>query len=258
MKKIFYVILIELIIVCTAFTQSAEITKNLEDFKSADWPTVLAAKEHLENMEAKAIPYIMKLLDKSNEVILTNNRNLIYPGMHGYVANGQKVDYDIDKLNIRAGWLLEEITFINFGFSRIHERDELLLQYIENTFPTYYEKNKDSLTKKSPDELRTIMTDLSISAANEWWKSNAADWNRLDALREALFSKDEVQVVKALFYLRHGKTKCTGLDKKYYEFFLAERLMDLARGKIKRISENAKLIVLDYDFDWLYMKKPEK
>jgi hypothetical protein len=257
MKKIVYVILFELIIFSVTIGQSKDLTKNMEKFKSSDWPTVLEAKEDLENLESEAIPGIIQLLDKSTKVKLTNTRNLIYPGMEGYVAYGQKVDYDIDKLNIRAGWLLEEITFQNFGFTRIHEREDMLLQYLEIYFPDYYIKNKVSLSKKGPDELRDIFTVQSIAAAKKWWEKNAADWNRLNGLREALFSDDEVQVVKALFYLRHGKTKCTGLDKKYYEFFLAERLMDLARGKIKRISENAKLIVLDYDFDWLNLKTAE-
>jgi hypothetical protein len=59
----------------------------------------------------------------------------------------------------------------------------------------------------------------------------------------------------ALFYIRNGKTKCSGLDKSVYESKIKKRIRELSNVKLQRVSEHAKLILLDDDLDWLKMKQ---
>ena len=80
-------------------------------------------------------------------------------------------------------------------------------------------------------------------------------WNRLDALETSLKSSDEKQQVKALFYIRNGKTFCDGLDKNFYKNKLKDTIEKLSKSSTSRVSENAKLIMLDENFEWLLIKK---
>ena len=52
----------------------------LSDFTSTDWPTVLQAKENIENLEAVGIPQLMSLLNDFSIRKLKNTGDLIYPG----------------------------------------------------------------------------------------------------------------------------------------------------------------------------------
>ena len=106
----------------------------------------------------------------------------------------------------------------------------------------------------SATEKRKIIRSLSVKKAQEWWGRNSGKWNRLDALLESLQSADEKSQVKALFYIRNGKTRCTGLTKSFYQNRLENIIRELAKNDLKRISENAKLILMDIDFEWLEMK----
>jgi hypothetical protein len=76
----------------------------------------------------------------------------------------------------------------------------------------------------------------------------------LDALEQALSSNDEKCQVKALFYLRNGKTQCRGLNQKFYKSHFDKVIAKLTGSTTNRVSENAKLIMLDSDFDWLSLK----
>lgn len=54
---------------------------------------------------------------KSREVVpLTDTMDLIYPGAKTFYGHGYIVNYDLDSLAVRAGWVLESITFQDFGF----------------------------------------------------------------------------------------------------------------------------------------------
>jgi hypothetical protein len=207
---------------CTSMLALGEekIPENLlTDFTSTDWPTVLQAKENIENLEAAGIPQLILLLDDFSVRKLNNTSDLIYPGAQRFYGHGQIVDYSIDEIAIRAGWLIEDIAFQNFGFTGYHLPDDELTGFIEYNFPDYYEntRNKNSLKKMSVPEKRNLIKSLSIKKAQNWWKRESDNWNRLDALVSALQSDDEKRQVKALFYIRNGKTKCTGLNKAFYQ-----------------------------------------
>lgn len=236
-----------------------DIDQLIKEFSSADWNKVQSAKESLENLEKEAIPPLIKLLDRDEIVKLENTGSLIYPGAEKFFGYGLIVDYDIDNLSIRSGWLLEELTFQNFGFSGYHLPDNELITFIKITFPQYYNNstNRRKLESSSPMELRRTIHKLSVENARAWWKSESATWSRLDALVDALQSFDEKRQVKALFYMRNGTTRCTGLTKDYYIDNISKEIVRLSSSDTKRISEHARLILFDTKFLWLDNKNPE-
>ena len=258
MKSKSYLIIITLCISLSGiYGQEAVINNLINDFTSTDWNLVSAAKEDLENMQAGALSDIMKLLKNNTKKKLVNTGDLIYPGADKFYGHGQMIDYDIDHLAIRAGWLLEDLTFQNFGFSGVHIQGDQLLDFIKLTFPEYYNnsQNRKKLANSSESQLRQLIEELSVKKAESWYSLQGENWSRLDALEEALKSYDEKREVKALFYLRNGKTKCTGLSKDSYKTQLEELIENLSNVGIKRISENAKLILMDDKFDWLSVKQ---
>jgi hypothetical protein len=228
----------------------------LNEFQSADWPAVVRAKESIENMEAAAIPQLMVLLGNHSIRKLKNTGDLIYPGAERFYGHGQIVDYDIDDLSVRAGWLLEDLAFQNFGFTGVHLPDNELSGFIEFNFPDYFNnsRNRQDLERMAATEKRKLIKTLSVKKAQAWWKQESDHWSRLEALKAALQSTDEKRQVKALFYIRNGKTRCSGLNKSYYLANLESLIRELAKVDLKRVSENAKLILLDLDFEWLEMK----
>jgi hypothetical protein len=228
----------------------------INQFVSEDWNTVKNAKESLENYEDKAIPKLMPLLDEDRIVKLKNTGSLIYPGAEKFFGYGQIVDYDIDNISIRAGWLLEEISFNNFGFTGYHLPDEDLVGFIKITFPDYYNNstNRKKIQSSSAAELRRLIHKLSVSKAKEWWEQNHGNWTRLQALVDALQSFDEKRQVKALFYIRNGTTRCTGLTKDFYIENISKEIVRMSSSDTKRISEHARFILFDTKFEWLENK----
>jgi len=254
------ILLIVVACFCFHFSFSQEIDNLVSDFQSNDWETVLQAKKSLENLEGKSIPELVRLLDNNSTVKLENTGALIYPGAEKFFGYGQIIDYGIDKISIRAGWLLEELAFQNFGFSGVHIQENKLIDYIKFTFPDYYNNssNRKKLESFSVTEKRTIIMELGHKKVTNWWEKESDNWNRLDALLDALYSTDEKRQVKALFYIRNGKTKCSGLTKSIYESKIKGRISELSKVNLKRVSEHAKLILFDQNFEWLKMKQDKQ
>lgn len=236
--------------------QDRQVTVLLEELQSADWSVVSSAKEKLENMEGNSIPGIISMLQDKTEKKLVNTGDLIYPGAERFFGHGQIIDYDIDKMDIRAGWLLEELAFQNFGFMGVHIQSDKLIDFIRFHFPKYYNnsKNRQILERSGEKEIRDLIRELSAHEAEKWWEEQDGKWNRFNALIQALNSDDEKRQAKALFYIRNGKTKCTGLTRKSYQSKIEHLIKELSKSPLKRISEQSKLILLDTDFDWLKIK----
>jgi hypothetical protein len=247
------------ILVLTTINAQEDIDALLTDFSSSEWKTVLKAKEELENLEVKIIPALIDLLDEDKIEKLQNTGSLIYPGAEKFFGYGLIVDYDIDNLSIRAGWLLEDLTFQNFGFSGYHLPDENLVTFIRLTFPEYYNNanNRKEIESSTSMELRRIIHKLSVTSVKDWWKQNNDSWSRLEALVNALQSFDEKRQVKALFYMRNGNTKTSGLTKDYYIDNISKEIVRLSGSDTKRVSEHARLILFDTKFLWLDNKVQE-
>lgn len=254
-KIVVCIVLCGLLIPLRAQTTGDPLKAVVSDFVSNDWPAVLAAKEKLENTGPAAMSSIIALMNDCRVKKLVNTDDLIYPGAERFYGHGQIIDYDIDNLCIRAGWLIEELTFKNFGFSGVHLPADELAGFIRKYFPEYGNapdhKKPATMTE---DEKRNLIRTLSIEKAKKWWQSSAKQWNRLSALEQALYSADERSQVKALFYLRNGKTQCKGLNQRFYKTRLAKQITILSRSETNRVSENARLIMHDTEFEWLSIK----
>ncbi len=234
----------------------ADIDLLIKDFTSADWKVVKVAKARLENYESLSIPKILPLLDKTETVKLSNTGTLIYPGATKFYGYGQMIEYDIDKIAIRAGWLLEDLTFNNFGFSGCSLDSMDQMNFIKITFPEYYNNanNRKKLESCSAQELSNIIFKLSVKNAKDWWAKEGNGWTRLQALVDALKSFDEKRQVKALFYMRNGETKCTGLTREYYIDNISREIVRLSGSDTQRVSEHALNILSDTKFQWLESK----
>ena len=93
------------------------------------------------NYQKEAIPDLIELLRDTSFIKLKNTADLIYPGAEKFYGHGWIVNYDIDWVPVRAAWLLEEITFQNFGYrdATINE-DKLLSFYINKNYNSYLKK----------------------------------------------------------------------------------------------------------------------
>jgi hypothetical protein len=247
-----------LLILLVAVNVNAQDKKQLlADFTSSDWQKVKESKIALENLQGGIMSDLMLLLDSKEKVKLSNTGSLIYPGAEKFFGHGQILDYDVDYLAIRAGWLIEEISFNNFGFSGIHLPKDEMDDFIRITFPEYYNNsgNRKKIEGASEVELRSIVQNLAVSKTKEWWQKEGVDFSRLNSLLEALRSFDEKRQVRALFYMRNGTTKCDGLSKDYYFNELIKEVGRLSSSDVQRVSEHAKLILLDSKFEWLALKE---
>jgi hypothetical protein len=255
MKKLFFYLLF-LGFIMPVSAGDGNVKELFEQFLSTDWPTVIAAKEDIENLGDQGIPGLIELLKNAQILKLKNTGDLIYPGAERFFGHGQIIDYDIDVACIRAGWLLEELTFKNFGFTGFHLPAEELNDFLKKTFTEYFStgENLSQIETMNETEKRDLIKRLSVERANSWWSVASGKWSRLGALEEALNGTDEKCQVKALFYMRNGKTVCTGLDQKEYKSRLSKTIERLAKSTTSRVSENAKLIMLDNDYSWLAIK----
>ena len=235
-----------------------DVDKLIRDFSGNDWQTILNAKKELENLEEIALPQIVELLDQDKLVKIQNTGDLIYPGAEKFYGHGIIVDYDIDNLAIRGGWLLEEITFQNFGFSTIHDRDENLMSNIKINFKDFLNEGYlKKLKNMTPDQLRVEMKKMAIKKAKDWWLNESTDWNRLQGIIDALHSDDSRRQILALQYLKSGESKCKGLTIEAYLDELKGRITYLSKSKIKRISEQSIFILNDSDFEFIRIKNKQ-
>ncbi len=259
MKRIGCILLLIYFMISESIGQAKDVDKLLLDFQSTNWPTVLKAKENLENYEGLSIPGLIDLLKQNSEAKLINTSDLIYPGAERFFGHGKIIDYDIDKIDIRAGWLIEDLAFQNFGFSGIHIEPDRLNDFIRFNFPKYYNnsQNRQKLQNLTDEEKRDLIKKLSIQEVEEWWRLQSNNWQRINELINALSGTDEKRQAKALFYIRNGTTKCIGLTKKVYKSKIHALINNLAKSNLKRISEQAKLILLDTNFEWMDLKTYE-
>jgi len=85
-------------------------------FIASDWSTVSKAAREIEARD-DAPEIAMSLLGRTDSVPLTDTADLIYPGAKHFAGHGYVVNYDLDAIAGRAGWILEDVTFRRFGFA---------------------------------------------------------------------------------------------------------------------------------------------
>ncbi len=235
---------------------SGATPSTVEDrFVAADWPLVSRAKSTLEAQGVKSLPFLIRLLDRTEVVPLENTMDLIYPGAKTFYGHGWLIDYDLDCLPARAGWLLEELTFENFGFEEgvIHEED-LLSAAKQGKHDTPLSNVIGAHTAEKSCAQRHADA---VTRAKSWFQKSGAKWSRFDALKAALESKDPARHLNALNWLRFGTTPCPGLTAETYEKTLRPHVVRLASNGNDAVREQATLLLDDHQHSWLKGKRRE-
>ena len=221
----------------------------INQFSQSDWQAVYTAKDTLESLERRSLPYLFDLLTKDNEFVkLTNTADLIYPGATEFYGHGWVIDYDLDWLQIRAGWAIENITFQNFGYreNRITEEDLFEIEKDTALYRKYLETGTYDF-KISPDAKRKIKE--TNAKAFQWWKLNEPSWTRLAGIQQAIESNDARRLMDALQYLRFMEHCITGLDRRCFEEKIEPILVELVESTNIDIKRDAQLILEDVHVD---------
>jgi hypothetical protein len=232
-----------LILVAFGTTQSAEpeppkMSKLIESLGKSDWKEVSEAKKSLVNAQAKSIPELLKMTSSKEVVELTNTADLIYPGAKTFYGHGHIIDYDLDVLGIRAGWVLEEMTFQNFGFSECAIREEDLLKQALVGRRDVPLTEVVQLKQRGRERLA-----VSSKKANAWWKNCPSGFSTRKAIEDVLDSKDSFRQMNALHWLRFERTGCEDCDLQWYKAVIIPKVETLVRLKERRVSEQAKHLV---------------
>ena len=220
MKKTIFLITLLICSICSS--QNKKIDSLFIEFKRTSfYEKVYPAKLELESYQKQVIPELIKCIQDTTFVKLTGTGDLIYPGAVEYYGHGHYIPYAIDWISIRAGWLIQELTFQDFGY--------------ETT-------NTGNLTWKDKPEGQKLkeLRKLQAEKVKKWWKENGTKWSRLESIKEALLSNNVNRISNAVQFLRFGETECDGLNR---EVFLKEikplalKLRDSENDDIKEIGK---------------------
>lgn len=222
------------------------------DLNKSEFICVSKAKDSLIKYGEMALPYLIAELKNENKYVkLQNTNDLIYPGATEYYGSGWIMDYDIDWLNIRIGWVIEEITFKDFGFreNSIYEKDLFKMQIDLESYSDYIESGKyDSrIRSRRVKEIKKIVKNV-----NKWWNNNSVSWNRLKGITEALKRNNMQEQLSALNYLRFGnfmEFHITELTQEYYDNNLKSVVENLSKSENADIKMQAKLLLGDYKWN---------
>ena len=240
------------VLVLSAITASPQTPPDVR-LLSEDWEIVYRAAFELESGDAASLPKLIALLDRAEVVPLTNTADLIYPGAKMFYGHGWIIDYDIDRLDVRAGWALEELTFENFGFSDGKILEAQLLAAVKGG-------QRDvplETVADSGSEDRTKLRGAAIARAKKWYLATGTRWSRYTALKAALSSGDAFRHMKALAWLRHGFTTCEGLTLAKYRREILPLVRHLSSVGDAGVREQASLLLADKEnYWWRYKSDP--
>jgi hypothetical protein len=186
------------------------------------------AKDSLSNFQQLALPKLIALL--YNTTRLNTDPGDPYTILAtGHYKGPNKVSiipYNFDWLSIRAGYVIESLTFINFGYSSSYKISE-------NGYGSFKITWNKIATAESLKKDRKILANK-VAA---WWQKNSTSWSRFNGLKTALNSKDKETVAWAVDFIFGGETKCDGFTKESYEKELKpllENLLNNADEYLKR------------------------
>ena len=222
------------------------------------YPFVNQSKEALVNLGKDAIPQLIELVKDTSYVKLKNTADLIYPGATNYYGHGYIIPYDIDWIFVRAGWVLEELTFEDFGFNQHPGQKNDLLYLLEyNRQLENSEKNTNPADFMDSTELEELMEyrEQLATKVEKWWREKGEGWNRFEAIKSALRSNSSIRQRKALHFLRFEKTICKGLNRESYDKELKPLVMRLTSNGKDGVEKQAQLLLQDRVYYWLKNKK---
>lgn len=228
--------------------QKTKIDSLFLDFKEASfYGKIYPAKMKLESYQKEIIPHLIELLNDTNFVKLTGTADLIYPGAAQFYGHGHFVPYDMDWISVRAGWLLEDLTFMDFGYKTSGVDDVTLFNLMKDNerYKEYLKKGTYDLEwKNKPTREKLIeYRKLLAQKAKIWWQSSQASWTRLSAMKDALQSNDENRLGEVLQFLRYGETRCDSLNTDVYLKDIKPLVVALNRTKYQSVKEQVDLLL---------------
>lgn len=240
---------------CSAQTQ---LNRMILQLREADFEAVYRVKDSIVNYQKNAIPKLMELLKDTSFVKLQNTADLIYPGAEQYYGHGWIVNYDIDWIAVRAAWLLEEITFQDFGYRDLIITEAKLRALHKQNYTSYLQTGSHDIDfKDKTQRQRLIGYRLMLAdSVSKWWNKNKNTWTRFSALKQALSANDEERQSVALHYLRFDKSTCDGLTLDSYKQELKPLVLNIKNSKNGE-AEQAKLLLRENGHYW-DRSKPKK
>lgn len=243
------------------FAQKTKMDSLFFDFKQASfYGKIYPAKMKLESYQKEIIPQLIELLNDTNFVKLTGTADLIYPGATEFYGHGHFVPYDMDWISVRAGWLLEDLTFMDFGYKTSGVDDTTLFKLMKDNerYKEYLKKGTYDLEWKNKPTREKLIEFRKILAQNtkQWWQTNQASWTRLSAIKDALKSNNENRLGEVLQFLRYGETRCDSLNSKLYLSDIKPLVVALKKTKFKSVKEQVDLL-LEEDLEYWTRKMVE-
>lgn len=249
-----YITIILLLTFTVSFSQK-RLDGMIAELKHSDFSAIYKVKDSIVNYQKDAIPELIELLKDTSFVKLNNTADLIYPGAEKFYGHGWIVNYDIDWISVRAVWLLEEITFQNFGYRDLTINEDKLMSLHKQDYTSYLQTGSHDIDfkDKTPREQLIIYRLMLADRVLKWWDKNKNGWTRLNAIKEALSSIDEQRQSLALRYLRFGKTDCDGLTLENYKKEIKPIIKKIKRSKNEN-AEQAKYLLEDNEYYWFKSK----
>ncbi len=201
--------------------------------------------------EEKSIPVLIDLLDRDERVRLQNTANLIYPGARTFYGTGLILDYDIDHLAVRAGWVLERITFEDFGFRQGMMSESTFLDAsmrVQRVVPL----SEIVSLKETP----AAQIHEAAERARDWWRSNASTWTRYQGILDALRSANVNRQMEALYYVRLGDAPCNGLNPESFARDILPLIEALGESRDPDVRTQTQHLLDDNDGWWWERKQP--
>ena len=227
----------------------------IQDFISDNWgERVAPAEAELESRQTAIISDVVRLLDNEEKVKLRNTWDLIYPGAEKFYGHGWVLDYDVDSISVRAGWLLEELTFQDFGFRQgVIDHDEILMTVIKGKSELYINDLKAKLKGQDANKQARI---LAAQKAKDWIQKAGKTWNRFDAILLGLRGNNVALQYRIFQWLRNGDTKCDGLTLASFAKFVLPEVKRLAKSSDENIQkETGYLLEDDSKGKWWFRNK---
>ncbi|KUJ62899.1 hypothetical protein AR687_05755 [Flavobacteriaceae bacterium CRH] len=247
-----FIILIFIILPLNSYSQKLNAKKLDSLFnefkKNSFYSSIYPAKKELENYQIAIIPELIKLLNDTTFVKLTGKGDLIYPGSTTYHGHGHYIPYNMDWISIRSGWLLEDLSFQDFGYKNSEVNDDTLMKLMNENYYDYINKGTYELDwKNKTSQQKNIEYQKILSKKVEkWWKENRKKWNRISAIKEALNSNNENRLSNVFQYLRFGDSKCDNLTKEIYLNEIVSLILVLKEANTNpEIQEQIKLLLSD-------------
>lgn len=189
---------------------------------TASWRDVRMAKLLLAGDRRASLAPVVEMIDRDDRVPLTDTADLIYPGAKKFYGHGGIESYDLDHIGDRAGWVLEDLTFRDFGFS----------------------DGIDPFTAEDPAHARTRRA-AARAAVRGWWKLARNAWRCYDALGDALRSP---RTALAYAWLRTWKAPpCDGFTPERFKRELLPIVQKHAADPGHPMHAQAKLLLRDLD-----------